>query len=241
MALFKKGAAAGTAKKPSAAPIIVAADLLDDKQKVIYSREQIEEAIIGYAKGKEQEKAGQALMETHKPALGEFARRRFAQLWAVQGARPKSSPKFTTKEDGTGTQIVMSFIDRPTNMSDETFADLAELIGAENAELAVDRFTQYTIDAAIAKREITINGQKATFQEHMEKALLAYFPEEHHESLGAMLKPKEVFQTRKGVIDKALDFVGRTHPKAADRLAEFLVRARIIVAYKPGAVGEDDE
>lgn len=241
MALFKKAApATGGAKKKSTAPIFVAADVVDPDGKTIFTKEQVKEAITGFAQGKELEKQGQALMETHRPALSEFGRRNFCRVWASTGSPPSSSPKLTTNEAGTGTMITMSFVDRQMNLTDDQYAHLSNVIGPKNAEEAVERYTQYTIDAKLAAREETINGEKATIQDHIEKALMAYFPEDKHDLLGEMLKPKDVFQTKKGIIQRGLDFVGRGSPTAALKLAEFLVSARVIQMFKPGAVGEDD-
>lgn len=240
MALFKKAPAAKAGKKTSDSPIIVAADLPDpDTGAVKYSKEQVIDAVRGFAEGKELEKQGQTLMETHKPLLSEFARTGFSKLWAAAGTRPRS-PKITTNADGTGTQITMSFIDKSSLMNDEQYADLVNLVGVANAEDAVERFTQYSIDAKLASQEVEIGGVKATFQEHMETALVSYFPEQYHDTIGAMLKPKEVFQTKKGLLDRGLDMVGRGSAGAWLKLAQFLVTARVITAYKPGAVGEDD-
>ena len=239
MALFKAAAPAGTKKKTSDSPIVVAADLVNENGAVQYTKEQIVESIKGFAEGKELEKTGQALMETHKPILGEFARRHFGELWTKAGTRPRS-PKITTNSNGTGTQITMSFIDKPSMMTDDQYTQLSNLVGPKNAESAVERFTQYSIDANLARKEISIGGVTDSFQGHIERALVAYFPAEHHDTIGEMLKPKEVFQTKKGLLDRALDMVGRGSPDCAIRIAKFLVTARIITAYKPGAVGEDD-
>jgi hypothetical protein len=240
MALFKKADPKKKTLSKSGAPILVAADITDPDGNVIATREQVVEAIKGFAKGKQLQTEGETLQETHKPILGEFARRGFSKEWAIQGVRPKS-PKITTDATGNGAHITMSFIDRTVMINDAQVAELANVIGPANAEQLVEKFTQYTIDAKIASQEVEINGEKVTYQDHIEKALLSYFPEEHHEMIGAMLKPKEIQQIKKGALDRLLDMVGRGKQTTAALLAEAIQKARIVVAYKAGAVAEDDE
>jgi hypothetical protein len=239
--LFGKAAPKSGAKKTSDSPILVAEDVLDPAtQAVILTRDQVVDAINGYAEGKSLEKKGQSLMNMHKESLGVFARLGFAKCWCSTGAKPRS-PKLVTKADGTGTQITMSFINKPSMLNDDQYKQMVNLLGAANAEECVERFTQYTIDARLASQKIDIGGTNQTVQDHIESALLAYFPEDKHELLGQMLKPKEVFQTRKGVLDRLLDLVGRGHPKAAERLADALVKCRVITSYKAGAVADEDD
>ncbi len=237
--LFKKAPASTSSKKKSDSPIFVAADVTDSKGAVLVSKEQVVEAINGFATGKELENQGLALQETHRPTLGLFGRSRFAELWASDGVLPRS-PKLTTKPDGTGTQVTMSFVDRPKLLSDEAFKGICDCIGEKNAEEAVERFTTYSIDATLAAKKVKVEGKELTFQEHIEEALVKYFPEEYHEAISAMLKPKNVFQTKKGCITRLLDWCGRSTPNVKNKLAEALVKVPIITSFKPGTVGDDD-
>lgn len=238
--LFKKADPKKNTLSKTGAPILVACDLSDQDGNVIATKEQVVEAIKGFAKGKQLQSEGETLQETHKPILGEFARRGFAKEWSLQGTRPKS-PKITTDASGTGAHITMSFIDRTVLINDQQVAELSNVVGPANSEQLVEKFTQYTIDAKIASQKVKIKGKEVTYQEHIEEALITYFPEEHHEMIAAMLKPKEVQQVKKGALDRLLDMVGRGKTTTAAALAEAILKCRVIVAYKAGKVGDDDK
>lgn len=237
MALFKTAVPGAKKGNKPAAPVFVADDVKGPDGKVIYDQADVLKAISGFSEGKNFEKQGKTLMDTHRPILAEFARKRFASAWLAAGTRP-SSPKIAKNEQVTGGHITMSFQDKPSNLTDEQFAEFANVVGAKNAEEAVDRLTQYTIDAAAASKKVTVNGTNDTFQQHIENALLAYFPADLHEAIGGMLKPKAVQATKKGILDKLPDMVGRKNPEL---LARAMLAARIVVSFKPGQVGDAED
>jgi hypothetical protein len=238
MGLLKKAPVGKAAKAKSNAPILVASNVTDETGKIIYTAAQVAESIKGYAEGKALEKQGTTLMETHKAVLGEFARRGFAARWVEDQTRPSSPKLFAGEDTAKSAGVTMSFIDRSVNIDDNQLSELQTLIGDE-AESLIESYTQYTIDAKIASKTLTINGEEATIQDHFEKALINYFPEEHHGLISDMLKPKAVRQTKKGMIDKLLSFAGKG-PGAITKLANLLVKSRTIVAYKAIGTGEDE-
>lgn len=230
----------GAAAKPKA-NIIVAADVIDpETQNVVFNRDQIIEAIDGYAEGHKLEEQGKALKEMHRPTLVQTAQRGFAKQWVAAGSQPEN-PKLTTNEQGTGTFIGAAFVDREMKLDENQFNELAAVIGQEAAEANTTHRDEISFNAEKLNQTVKVGADEKTVLELVDEAITNAFTKIKREDLlEGLFVVKEVFQTNKGLLPKGLSLVGGPGAGAQSKLYEFLNAARVITTLKPGSGGSKD-
>lgn len=216
--------------------IIVACDCpdLNDPGSVLFSKDQVIEAIEGFAEGDRLEKQADSLKKLHEPTVKQFGVSHFAKRWAGQGGRP-DNPTLTTKDDGSGVIVSMQVKDQAIKLNDTEFAALANLIGAKEAEEhTVKRDEIYFNQDKLAEE---VNGK--TVLEIIDEAVSGAFEKLKREDvLEGLFEIKEKFTTAKGLIDKGMVLVGGPGPDAARKLAEFIAASKAPVALRAGAGGK---
>lgn len=232
------------ASKKSDPNIIVAQDVRDfgNPNTVLFTRDQVVEAIEGYAEGDSLYKQGEALKKLHRMTVEAAGLHSYVQNWANAGNFPEHNPKLVTNPDAKGTLITYMVIDKEVKLDDQQFAGLANLVGAVNAEANTIKrdeiyFDQDRLEAPVEVKEKGKAVQK-TVLELIDEAISEKFQAVGREDLLEGLftiKPK--FTTRKGLVKKGLQLVGGQGPAAAGKLAEFIERSNTIVSLRPGSGG----
>lgn len=129
------------------ATIIPPADLLDPETgKVIFSADDISEAIKSYVEGSSLAAQGKTLMEINSPILTTVARRRYAEMWINKGARP-SSPKMLSSTDAQSPYLTAVFMNAQRNLDSNSFSHLAAIIGEDEAKSVVVQRDDFSLNA----------------------------------------------------------------------------------------------
>jgi len=231
-----------TSTLKSKSPIYVAASLAGLDGKVIYEKSDIISAIENFAKGHKLEEQGKAMKEQARPVATTGAKYHFTRDWVQARTRPES-PKYVTNDIGDGVYLSVSFNDASRKLDDAGFNQLAALIGQKNAEENVIRRHNFFInpDSLSNSAKVMKNGKVAeqNVMDAIKEALQEKFGPSP-EVLAGLFQAVEIFETKKGLIDKGLEFVAPGKTAAdAERLAHFLEVVRTTIALKPG--GEKKE
>lgn len=242
---------AGAAAKPKA-NIIVASDVLDpETQNVVFTANQVVEAIDGYAEGHKLEEQGKALKEMHRPTLVQTAQRGFSKQWVAEGTQPEN-PKITTNAQGTGTFVGAAFVDREMKLDENQFNEIVAVIGEEKAEANIVRrdeisFNPEKLNTVLVPAKLDPKTQEEiepaqTVLDLVDEAISAALQKAGREDvLEGLFVVKEVFQTKKGLLPKALGLVGGPGPGAQVKLYDLLNAARVITTLKPGGAGAKED
>jgi hypothetical protein len=238
-----KRVVAGTSKK-SSSPIIVASEVRDfaNPSNVLFSRDQVAEAIQGYAEGDSLFKQGEALKKLHRPTVEAFGQHNYVQGWANDGTFPEHNPKLVVNSDASGTLITYMVIDKEVKIDEGQFANLANLIGAPEAEAnTVKRdeiyFNQDRLETQVEVKEKGKTVSKSVLELIDEAVSTALTNAGREDLLDGLFEIKPKFTTRKGLIKKGLSLVGASPTK----LAEFVDATQAIVSLRPGNGGSKAE
>lgn len=232
----KTKAPAGVSKKDDEA--IVAQDFTSysgDK----FSKDDTTEAIHNFCEGSSLYKSGESMMKSSRPVILHLARTMFAKRWLSLGKRP-SNPLVSTDPGGRGDRLKVVFQDRATKLNDESYAALANLIGAEAAEVSTLKQDEFQINSELLHQEVDVKRDgkvvKQTVMEAIAEALQEKFAPSP-EILAELFEVNHRFETQKGLIDKGLQLVaqGSSDSVAATKLAEFLVVGNFTTQLKPGS------
>jgi len=232
----------GSAKKTETAkttgtrsPIFVANEVRDNEGNVLFSQTDVVEAINKFCEGAELIKTGEGLQETNKPIVEAFARKEMAKYWVTEGNRPDPNPKVTTEASGEGVFINTIFQDKEVKLSEQEFDYLASVIGSDNAKNWTKNYTELTLNPEKLNIEVEINGETKLVQDIIDEAVSEAFAKISREDLlDGLLIAKDVFKTRKGLLDKLLAFVGSNRSTAVNNLEEALQAAKVTMQLKPG-------
>jgi hypothetical protein len=215
--------------------IIVASEVRDfrDPDKVLYTKDQVVEAIDGWVEGDRLEKQSKSLKKLHEPTIDDFALYHYAKRWAAKGTRP-DNPKLVT-QPVAGSTISYSVKDQERILADDKFAQLANLIGATAAEENTVKRDEISFNQD--KLEEDVGGQ--TVLEHIDAAISDYFDKlGRSDVLEGLFEIKPKFTTKKGLIDKGLGLVGGPGPDAARKLREFIDASMAPTAMRADASGK---
>jgi hypothetical protein len=231
----------GSAKKP-AANIIPAADLVNPEGgAVIFSRDQVVEAMEGTAEGKRLEDQGKALQVMHRPTLVQFVQRNMVKQWVSSGRQPEN-PKLSTNSDGTGTIIGAALVDKAMKMDDNQYQELVSVIGEKQAEANVVHRDEISFNNEKVNQEVEVGGKTRTVLEIVDEAITEAFKKIKREDLlQGLFEVKEVFETKKGLLPNALTLVGGPVPGAQVKMYDLLQAARVITNLKPSGGGAKDD
>lgn len=225
---------AGAASKPKA-NIIVAGNVVDpETQNIVFTGEQVVDAIEGYAEGHKLEEQGKSLKEMHRSTLVQTAQRGFVKQWVQEGTQPEN-PKITTNAQGTGTFIGAAFVDREMKLDENQFNELVSVIGEDKANANVVRRDDISFNPD--KLAIDVNGKSVL--EMVDEAITGYFEKaDRADLLDGLFVVKEVLQTQKGLLPKALGLVG-VGPGAQVKMFNLLNAARVITTLKSGGAAKE--
>lgn len=218
--------------------IIVAADVpdLSSPGNVLFTKDQIIEAIDGFAEGDRLEKQGKALKQLHEPTVEQWGVNAFARRWADQGQRP-DNPTLTSGD--TGTIVSMAVKDQSIKLNDQEFARLANLIGAKQAEANVIKREEIAFDQDLLQVKVAEakddKGAEMTVLDIIDKAISDAFEKlKRTDCLTGLFVISDKFATQKGLLDKAVGLVG----KDSRKLAEFIEASKAPVALRAGSSGK---
>lgn len=218
-------------------PIFVADDVKDNEGNVVFSKSQVIQAIEKFVEGDEHIKIGEGLQETNAPIVKAFARREMAKYWSEEGSRPDPNPKVTTDGTGEGVFIGTIFVDKEINLSTDEYDYLASVIGSNNAKGWTQNYTEFKLNPEKLNQEIEVNGEKKLVQEIIEEAVCEAFTKIGREDvLDGLLISKDIFKTKKGLLDKLLSFVGSNRTTVVNNLEEAMLAAKVIMQLKPGKI-----
>lgn len=226
--------------KKSTRPIYIASDVHDlNTGGLLYHKAEVEQGIHNYIEGHTQFELGKAMKDTNRPIVLNFTRQNFAKEWLMNGSRPEN-PAIQNKEDGSGDQLKVIFQDSTAKLDDAQFDQLSSIIGQTNADAETIRRNEFTVNPELLDEKVKVttkNGkiEEQTVMDAMVEALQEKFGPSP-EILANLFKAKEVFETKKGLIDRGLKYVasGKTDQDAA-RLANFLEVGRFTTQIKVGA------
>lgn len=198
------------------------------------------QAIIDYCEGKKFEDQGKAMKETARPQVMALAMSNFIADWLTTRKRP-DNPAVASGIGADARYININFVDKPVMLNDESFAQLANLIGAQAAEDNTFKADIFSLNADLMEVEadVTINGKPAKMRvmDAIGAALQQVFAPSPA-VLSGLFSVKQVFTTVKGLIDKGPNLVA---PDASNiskaKMKEFLEIAAATPQVKPGAMG----
>lgn len=235
---FAAAAKKGSSTLKSKSPIYVAKDCKDFVTgKLTYSRDEVANALENVAEGVKMIALGDAMKEQNRPIVEVFATTNFVQDWVLAGSRPEN-PKVVQNEIGDGYHCQVSFVDSAKKLDDNQFGKLANLIGAEKAEESVERRHDFTINPDLLGDEVNVKKDGKVVKQNVMEAITEALQDRFGPSpeiLGSLFVAKEVFTTKKGLIDRGIQLVttGKTTADMA-RMAQFLDAIRATISLKPG-------
>ena len=158
-----------------------------------------------------------------------------AKYWVEEGVRPDPNPKVTTEASGDGVFIGTIFQDKEVKLSEQEFDYLASVIGSDNAKEWTKNYTELTLNPEKLNLEIEVNGETKLVQDIIYETILEAFTKIGREDVSdGLLIAKDVFKTRKGLLDKLLTFVGANKATAVNNLVEAIQAAKVTMQLKPG-------
>lgn len=235
------------ASKKAEANIIPAQDFTSyDGGK--FTLKQSQEAIVGYAEGHEQFESGKAMKDLHRPTVLALARTKFAEQWLFNGGRPKN-PALTSDPTGKGAFLKVLFFDSANKLDENSYATLANLIGAKNAEQVTVQRDDFLINPEMLTKAdgspVTCLCRKdgKVVEQPVLQAIKEALQERFAPSpevLANLFQVIPQFHTMKGLIDKgpALVTSGKTAADA-QRLAQFIVVGGFTTQVRAGADGSE--
>jgi hypothetical protein len=227
-----------TAAATSKSPIYIADAVLDPTGRELFTKPQVVTAYEKYVEGHGQVEQGKSLMDANRPICLSFARIRFAQEYVMTGKMP-DNPKVMTSNTGGGATATIVFQDRCVNMNDSEKERLAEYVGADNIDSCVGTKDIFTLNPDALEMEVEVRGpdgkpNRDTVMNHMAAALQEKF-KDHSQLLASLFTLKPCQQTVKGLVERAVDLVGKGDRSAQtiDRVAQFLEAAKVTTQIKP--------
>lgn len=208
----------------------------------VYKQAQVAEAIENFIEGSEQFKQGDAMMKANRPTCLALARTFFAKRWAMAGSRP-SSPIIATDAAGRGKQMKAIFTDSVKKLDENSYAALANLIGAANAEAVTSKRDEFVINPELLDQTVKVKKDGKVVDQNVMAAIAEALQDRFAPSpdvLANLFQVIHKFETIKGLIDKGPSLVlPDKSPASIMNLARFLEVGGFTTQLRPGASGAD--
>lgn len=236
-----KSKGAGTASSPKASNVIPAQDF-ESYDGGKYTKAQVAEAIESYVDGKEKYDSGETMMKANRPTVMALARTFFAKDWLMRGARPKS-PLIAVDPSGRGASMKSIFTDSKAKLNEESYAALANLIGAAKAEQVTRKADEFHINPELLDQTVAVKKDGKVVQQNVMMAIAEALQDRFAPSpeiVANLFQVVHIFETQKGLIEKGLELCcPDKSPASAIKLAQFLEVGRFVTQLRPSGGGDE--
>ncbi len=216
---------------------IIFADALFDRttKEILYPKNVIEQAVMNYAKGKRMADDAEALMSGSRKPILEFGMDRFAEMYVAKGSRPANPKIFSDAE--AHAVIGMSFLDSHINLEENQYVQLEMVVGSKLAKDLVEKFDQFSFNTKVLSEKVKVEEDGKEIEKTVQQLVAEALKTLPAGIASRLLVKKNVFRTKKGIIDRGLELVG----KDVSRLVNYLKAADFTIQLKPQAAKGKDE
>lgn len=204
----------------------------------------LHESILRYAEGKRMVDDGTTMKDTHKPNVLKFARTKFAQVWLTASKRPKN-PIIMLDSSGVGQTLKVMFFNNQVVLDENSYASLANSIGAAEAERWSIKRDNFIINPEILTLTTKVKKDGVVVEQNVLQAIKEALMEKFAPSpeiLRGMFKVIPEFKTKKGLIDAGPSLVAPDKtPASVNRLAQFLADGGFTTQVREGSGGEAED
>lgn len=217
-----------SSKKTSDKLVFVAEDVMQSDGSKLYSRQEVVDYINLYIEGKRKEEEAKSAMTTARSPLVGFATFKFAEEWYDKGTRPKN-PVIT--ESGLDNDyITVQFKDSESKLDEGSYGNLLSVVGSR-LDNYINKYNEFTLNNDVLDELV---GNRSVM-DLVKEALQEKFAKDP-EVLSRLFSVKEVFKTKKGLVDELLNFVKdnkKNREQVINDLVEVISLARVSVALSP--------